>query len=150
MHLFSSLWTQSNIASALSRWLGMWYSFFVLSHNWQQRYILVLVSYSRETAHYCFSPLGLRHSKAEFKGVGGCRLWRKLLCGSDWKKIYQNSLAGVFQWPKNNDRDQVPPKFIFCRNLEVTNDENNTSVYLVKNLEGIRTKFRNFSRKYFL
>ena len=58
--------------------------------------------------------------------------------------------AGVFQWPKNNDRDQVLPKFIFCRNLEVTNDEKNTSVYLVKNLEGIRTKFRNFSRKYFL
>ena len=66
------------------------------------------------------------------------------------KKMYQNSLAGVFQWPKNNDRDQVLPKFIFCRNLEVTNDEKNTSVYLVKHLEGIRTKFRNFSRKDFL
>lgn len=57
--------------------------------------------------------------------------------------------AGVFQWPKKNDRYQVLPKFIFCRNLEVTNDEKNSSVYLVKNLEGIRAKFRGFTRKYF-
>ena len=57
--------------------------------------------------------------------------------------------AGVFHWPQNKDRDQVPAKFIFCRNLDVTNDEENTSVYLVKNLEGLKAKFRDFSKKYF-
>ena len=68
------------------------------------------------------------------------------------KKVWVTFLAeskGVFHWPQNKDRDQVAPKFIFCRNLEVTNSEKNKSIYLVKNLEGLKAKFRDFSRKYF-
>ena len=56
---------------------------------------------------------------------------------------------GVFYWPQKKDRGQIGPKFIFCRNLEVTKDPSK-EFYQVKIFEDLQNKFEAFSLKYFL
>ncbi|KAL9956145.1 hypothetical protein ACROYT_G037584 [Oculina patagonica] len=55
---------------------------------------------------------------------------------------------GVFYWPQKKDRAQIEPKFIFCRNLEVTKDPSK-EFYHVKNFEDLQNKFEAFSLNYF-
>ena len=54
----------------------------------------------------------------------------------------------VFYWPQKKDRGQIEPKFIFCRNLEVTKDPSK-EFYDVKKFGDPQNKFDALSLKHF-